>query len=130
MMTWQITVSEAPFPERTFELQEGVLLLGSSRECEIRSEADGVAARHVEFLACEGKLQMRNLDGGPGTLLNGLPVHGLVALHCPASLEIGPLRISIKGAVILEKAQPNADLTLRLVHLEHPVALKPVAPDN
>jgi len=130
MMNWQITVAEAPFPERTFKLQEGVLLLGSSRECEIRSESGGVAPRHVEFLGCEGKLQLRCLDGAPGTLLNGLPVHGLVEVPCPASLEIGPLRILIKEAASPEPAQLNSDMTGRLVHLEHPGALKPRAPDN
>ena len=68
MTTWQITVNEAPVGERMFSLQEGVLLLGSSRECEIRSETGGVAPRHAEFLGREGKLQLRILDGGPGAL--------------------------------------------------------------
>ena len=78
MMNWQITVAEAPFPERTFKLQEGVLLLGSSRECEIHSESGGVAPRHVEFLGCEGKLQLRCLDGAPGTLLGSIGTVGRI----------------------------------------------------
>jgi hypothetical protein len=116
MKTWHITVFDAPVVERMFRLQEGVLLLGSSRECEIRSEAGGVAPRHAEFLGREGKLQLRLLDDGLGVLLNGVTVLGLMEVPCPASLEIGPLRISIEEVVSPECSPPDSDFTARIVH--------------
>ncbi len=113
---WEILVSEKDTPERPFVLRTGVLLLGSSPDCAIVSTAAGVAPQHAEFFVSGERLKLRVLEGCPPVSLNGVSVLGPEEVICPATVEIGSLRILISETNAAEPSEPTANSTLRIVH--------------
>ncbi len=113
---WDIEITEDNAPRCSFKLQEGLLSLGASRDCEIVSSAAGVAPRHAEFSVNAGVLQLRILDGVPPVHLNGAPVRGPVDVPCPATLQIGALRAFITHSGADTASGRNAESTLRIIH--------------
>ena len=114
--TWEILVSENASAERSFQLSEGSLLVGAAPDCAVFTTSPAIAPRHAEFLASCGTLQLRAFDENPPVLLNGAPIHGLVNVRCPATVQIGSLNIFVQQAAANGPSRTNPDSTLRLVH--------------
>jgi len=55
---------------QSFTLGERTVV-GRADDCDLRLDQDGVAGRHVEILASEGRLILRSLDPAAEVLLNG-----------------------------------------------------------
>jgi serine/threonine protein kinase/WD40 repeat protein len=117
---WEIQITEEHSDPRSFLLEEGSLLLGASPDCEITSNAAGVAHRHAEFSVNAGVLHLRILDGAEPVHLNGAPVRGSVDVPCPATLQIGALSVFVTHSGAAAASPRNADSTLRIVHPASP----------
>jgi len=128
--TWEILVSENAFAERSFQLSEGSLRVGTSPICEVIATSPGVAPRHAEFVAAPEMLQLRAFEENPPVLLNGAHVRGLVNVPCPATVQIGSLKISVKQAAANGPSKTNPDSTLRLVHPARPEFAPLTDPEN
>lgn len=114
---WEILVRDNAASERSFALQEGSLSVGTSPDCAIVSSASRVAPRHAEFVTVAGTLQIRIAADAPPVRINGTSFHEHADVPCPATIEIGSLRLHVRQAAAPPPAQPASDSTLRIVHL-------------
>jgi serine/threonine protein kinase/WD40 repeat protein len=113
---WDFQVTEDNSAGRRFKLQEGSLSLGASPDCDMVSNAAGLAPRHAEFWGDDGALHVRVLDGAPPVLINGGTVLDSAEVFCPATVEIGVLRVFINRSSSTAVPGRRGDSTLRIVH--------------
>jgi len=130
MHIWDFQIIEAHAPGRCFKLRGASLSLGTSPDCGIVSTAAGVSPRHAEFLVKNDALQMRIPDGVPPVILNGNAVLGTVDVSCPATVQIGVLRVLINRSSSAAIPGQNVESTLRIVHPASPSVPRFPDPDT
>jgi hypothetical protein len=79
-------------------IEVDLFLIGSSPECQLRSTLPGLAPQHCALIRRDGKLFLRDLDGGAPTLVNGelLPPGEEWPLHRGDRLEMGPCEFMLQ----------------------------------
>jgi len=91
MSIYRLKGASGPVINQAFRLNP-VTVIGSAEECDLRIEAEGVAARHAEIREIEaGGLMLSNLDPDFETLLNGERVKN-TGLASGDELRIGNCR--------------------------------------
>ena len=65
-------------PDRTYELQTPVTLLGRGTDCDLRLVDPGVSRHHVEMRVEDGQVVLVDLGSTNGTFVNGQPVRRVV----------------------------------------------------
>ena len=126
---WEILLWDGAGPERIYSLHEGSLSIGTSPECAIVSSASGVAPRHAEFVAVAGALQIRAAAGVAPVRINGTSFQEGADVPCPATIEIGSLRLHIRKSEAHPPVQADSDSTLRIVHPARPLSASLSDPD-
>lgn len=86
------------------------IVLGSSAECDVQLDEDGVATRHAEIRLQDGGLLLRDLGSSTGTLLNGEPVTES-ALASGDEIRIGTCRWMLQAPGL----RPERVLTTEVV---------------
>lgn len=72
------------------------IVLGSSAECDVQLDEEGVNARHAEIRLQDGGLLLRDFGSVTGTLLNGEPVTESV-LASGDEIRIGTCRFMLQA---------------------------------
>jgi anti-anti-sigma regulatory factor len=77
---------------------QDLFLIGSSKECQLRSHLPGVAPQHCAIVLREGKVFVRDLGSGEATLVNGevMPSGEEWPLHKGDRLEVGPFEFMLQ----------------------------------
>jgi pSer/pThr/pTyr-binding forkhead associated (FHA) protein len=70
MSTYRLKGASGAVINQSFTLGERTVV-GRADDCDLRLDQDGVAGRHLEILASEGRLILRRLDPAAEVLLNG-----------------------------------------------------------
>jgi predicted component of type VI protein secretion system len=70
MSSYRLKGASGAVINQSFTLGERTVV-GRADDCDLRLDQDGVASRHVEILADEGRLLLRRLDPAAEVLLNG-----------------------------------------------------------
>ncbi|MCW8871491.1 MAG: FHA domain-containing protein [Xanthomonadales bacterium] len=70
MSTYRLKGASGAVINQSFTLGARTVV-GRADDCDLRLDQDGVAGRHVEILASEGRLVLRRLDPAAEVLLNG-----------------------------------------------------------
>jgi predicted component of type VI protein secretion system len=73
MSSYRLKGASGAVINQSFTLGERTVV-GRADDCDLRLDQDGVANRHVEILASEGRLVLRRLDPSAEVLLNGRAV--------------------------------------------------------
>lgn len=80
------------------ELVEGVTRVGSAGDCELVLAVAGVAAHHCEIVVSDsGAVQVRPLDAGAATVLNGRQLDGTAAVSAGDLLIFGRVGCQLKA---------------------------------
>ena len=92
-----------------------LFLIGSSKECQLRSRVPGIGPQQCALVCRERKVFVRDLNSGEPTLLNGsvLPPGEEWPLHANDRLEVGTLRFLIQ---FREKPLSQRDLEEWALH--------------
>ena len=83
---------------RSFNAEEGALIVGSDPSCEVVIDSVEVAAHHTSLWLEGTMIQVEDLTGTHGTLVNGYDISGRVEIECPASVQVGPAVLTIRRA--------------------------------
>ena len=88
--------------EKSFDLIDDLIFIGSSTDCAIRLQGEGVNERHCQVLKVDGHYRVMNL-GDSGTRVNGQSVtqHGLVNGDV---IQVGAVAITFRGGVAPDQA--------------------------
>ena len=78
------------------------MIAGSDPSCDIFINSTDVAAHHTSLWLEGTKLQVEDLTGAHGTLVNGYDISGRVEIECPASVQVGPATLTIRVAATHE----------------------------
>ena len=75
-----------------------LFLMGSSKECQLRSQKDGIAPQQCALVTRQRKVFVRDLGGGQPTLVNGslVPPGDEWPLHKGDRLAVGPLEFMLQ----------------------------------
>jgi pSer/pThr/pTyr-binding forkhead associated (FHA) protein len=74
MSVYKLKGTSGSVINQSFPFAESIVL-GSSKDCDVRLDEPGVAARHAEIRLLDGKsLLLKDLGSATGTLLNGVAV--------------------------------------------------------
>jgi anti-anti-sigma regulatory factor len=86
-----------------------LFLVGTAKECQLRSKLPGLAAQHCALVVRENKVFIRDLGSGEATLVNGsvMPPGEEWPLHKGDHLEVGPFEFVLQ---FREKALSQRDL--------------------
>ena len=94
---------------RSFPLGD-VLVLGSSADCDVQLDEEGVAPRHAEIRLLDGKaLCLKDLGSETGTLLNGAPVTEMM-LGSGDEIRIGTCRWMLQAPGLRPERVLTADV--------------------
>ncbi len=90
-------------------IEVDLFLIGSSKECQLRSVHEKIGDQHCALVKRERKVFIRDLNSGEATLVNGdvMPPSEEWPLHVGDLIEIGPLKFMIQ---FREKALSRRDL--------------------
>ena len=113
---WNVSVFGAVGMVRTMRLGEGSYVVGSDPECDIAALGDGLAPRHALLVLSGEAVLVEDLGAAAGTLLGGTRVEGRQEGDCPATLELGQVRLVVEYAGAWADSGGSPDQTLRLVH--------------
>ncbi len=86
----------------------GEFEVGSSADCGLPVQAEGVSERHAALLIGTNLLQVEGFDPAAVTLVNGFEISGRVAVPLPASVTIGSAELHIKASAA-DSANPAID---------------------
>ena len=92
---WNVSVFGAVGMVRTMRLGEGSYVVGSDPECDIAALGDGLAPRHALLVLSGEAVLVEDLGAAAGTLLGGPRVAGRRVGDCPATLELGQVRLVV-----------------------------------
>ncbi|NBV33653.1 MAG: FHA domain-containing protein [Proteobacteria bacterium] len=81
---------------RSFHAEEGAMIAGSDPSCEVVIDSTEVAPHHTSIWLEGTKIQVEDLTGAHGTLVNGYDISGRVEIECPASVQVGPATLTIR----------------------------------
>lgn len=73
MNTYRLKGASGAVINRSFTLGARTVV-GCADDCDLRLDHEGVASRHIEILASEGRVALRRLDPAAEVLLNGREV--------------------------------------------------------
>jgi pSer/pThr/pTyr-binding forkhead associated (FHA) protein len=73
MSSYRLKGASGAVINQTFTLGERTVI-GRADDCDLRLEQDGIAGRHAEIVAGEGRLELHSLDPSAELLLNGQAV--------------------------------------------------------
>jgi len=91
MQTYRLKGASGKVANQSFGLGERTLI-GSSPECELIVEGEGIAPRHTEIrLEANGGLTLQHLDNAFETRVNGIPVEQ-ISLGSGDEIRIGGYR--------------------------------------
>jgi predicted component of type VI protein secretion system len=80
---------------KTFPIAEFPFLIGRSSNCQLRLKSSLVGERHCALVLSNGKLVVRDLGSGMGTLLNGRRVKKVAELGHLQRLSVGPILFEV-----------------------------------
>jgi pSer/pThr/pTyr-binding forkhead associated (FHA) protein len=86
-----LIVLEGRYRDREIPLPETIFLIGRDAQCHLRPHCPLVSKLHCAIAAWAGKVRVRDLKSRNGTLLNGQPVDGEVAVADGDRLQVGSL---------------------------------------
>jgi len=84
--------------EKSFDLIDDVIFIGSSTDCAIRLQGEGVDERHCQVVKVDGSYRVMNL-GSSGTRVNGQPITQH-ELRNGDVIQVGAVAITFKGGVV------------------------------
>jgi serine/threonine protein kinase/WD40 repeat protein len=113
---WNVSVFGAVGMVRTLRLGEGSYVVGSDPDCDIAALGDGLAPRHAQLVLSGEAVLVEDLGTAAGTLLGGNRVEGRQEGDCPATLELGQVRLVVEYAGAWADSGASPEQTLRLVH--------------
>ena len=93
-----------------------LIVLGSSDSCDVQLDEAGVAPRHARICLVDGNLQLKDLDSGAGTLLNGEPVVSSL-LASGDEIRIGSCRWMLQAPGLRPERVLTADVVAQTSHL-------------
>lgn len=73
MSSYRLKGASGAVINQTFTLGERTVI-GRADDCDLRLEQDGIAGRHAEIVAADGRLELHSLDPSGELLLNGRAV--------------------------------------------------------
>lgn len=83
--------------EKTFDLIDELVFVGSAADCSIRVSGEGVAEKHCQLLKVDDIWRLVDLSGG-GTRVNGQPAPQAQLANGDV-IQIGPLVLNFRGNV-------------------------------
>jgi len=113
---WNVSVFGAVGMVRTMRLGEGAYVVGSDPDCDIAALGGGLDRRHALLVLSGEKVGVEDLGSAVGTLLGGNRVEGRGEEDCPATLELGHVKLVVEYAGAWTDGGLSPEQTLRLVH--------------
>ena len=101
---------------RTMRLGEGSYVVGSEPDCDIAALGGGLERRHALLVLSGEKVGVEDLGSAVGTLFGGSRVEGRGECNCPATLELGHVKLVVDYAATWADGGLSPEQTLRLVH--------------
>src|SRR5580704_5312985 len=94
-MDAKLRVVKGPFSGRTIRLQQGKLLIGREKDCQLRLDSDSVSRHHCVLLLDEYALRIRDLGSKNGTMVNGARIGSESILQHDDTVSIDQLTFEI-----------------------------------
>src|SRR5580700_8523331 len=94
-MDAKLRVVKGPFSGRTIRLQQGKLLIGREKDCQLRLDSDSVSRHHCVLLLDEYALRIRDLGSKNGTMVNGARIGSESILQHDDTVSIDQLIFEI-----------------------------------
>ncbi|MEI6712953.1 MAG: SUMF1/EgtB/PvdO family nonheme iron enzyme [Verrucomicrobiota bacterium] len=106
MNRFRVSLLESGAVVQSWELSEGVWILGSGADSTLILSGDGILERHVWVSVAPGMIQVEDLAGNTGVCVNGYAIDGRVEVELPASLEVGAFTLLVEA--VLESDLPTS----------------------
>ncbi|HEY1065095.1 MAG TPA: FHA domain-containing protein [Pirellulales bacterium] len=81
---------------RELKVKKVEFLVGRGDGCDLRLASDLVGLQHCRIVQHDSQTILRDLEGGPGTFVNGIRVAGSLPLNEGDMVEIGPMRFRVR----------------------------------
>jgi hypothetical protein len=97
-MKFYLIVSRGKHQGMPIPITVDLFLVGTAKECQLRTRLQGVGAQHCAFVTREKKVFVRDLDSGESTVVNGSAMSPGEEwpLHKGDRIEVGPFEFIIQ----------------------------------
>jgi anti-anti-sigma regulatory factor len=108
-MKFYLIVTKGKHQGMPIPISVDLFLVGTAKECQLRSNRDGLAPQHCALITRDRKVFVRDLHSGEPTMVNGnlVPPGEECPLHKGDRIEIGPFEFMLQ---FREKALSQRDL--------------------
>ena len=105
-MFMTLRVLEGNAAGKEVKVRSSSFFIGRGDDCQMRPTSLSVSRHHCLLLVNDGRASICDLGSRNGTLLNGMPVVGKHQLKSGDKVTVGPLKLEVQLAEILDE-QPQ-----------------------